>query len=79
MSVVVDTVSEVLDIPADAIEEPPMVGAGEGRHFIQGIAKDEKGIKVLLDVLRDTAQRRRHSRWPPPWKPPCRAAPVSQE
>ena len=50
MSIVVDTVAEVLDIPADAIEEPPMVGAGEGRHFIQGIAKDEKGIKVLLDV-----------------------------
>jgi purine-binding chemotaxis protein CheW len=50
MSVVVDTVSEVLDIPADVIEEPPMIGTGEGRRFIQGIAKDERGIKVLIDV-----------------------------
>ncbi|MCA9787861.1 MAG: purine-binding chemotaxis protein CheW [Calditrichaeota bacterium] len=50
MSVVVDTVSEVLDISGEAIEEPPSIGAGECRSFIRGIARNELGIKVLLDM-----------------------------
>lgn len=50
MSMVVDAVSEVMDIPTDVIEEAPEIGTGASRRFIQGIARQERGITVLLDV-----------------------------
>jgi purine-binding chemotaxis protein CheW len=49
--IVVDRVSEVLNIAADAIEGPPSFGAGVDTDFIVGMAKaGQHGVKILLDI-----------------------------
>ena len=50
--IVVDRVSEVLSIAADAIEEPPAFGTGVSTDFIVGMAKAGHGVKILLDIDR---------------------------
>jgi purine-binding chemotaxis protein CheW len=50
MGVVVDTVSEVLNIKAADIEETPSFGAAMNTNYILGMAKAEKGVKILLDI-----------------------------
>ena len=50
MGIVVDAVSEVVDISADAIEPPPAMGASVNTQFILGLAKIEKSVKMLLDI-----------------------------
>lgn len=47
---VVDTVSEVLDIPADMVETCSHMSSTEGRNFICGMGKAEDRIKMILDV-----------------------------
>jgi purine-binding chemotaxis protein CheW len=51
IGLIVDTVSEVHDIPQANIEPPPAFkkGSGEGR-YIAGIGKIEDEVKILLDV-----------------------------
>ena len=49
---VVDAVSEVLNIKADNIEAPPAFGAKLNTDYILGMAKIEGGIKILLDIDR---------------------------
>ena len=44
----VDAVSEVLDIPASQVEPPPAFGTHLRTDFIQGMAKMEDGFIVLL-------------------------------
>ena len=48
--VIVDRVSEVLSIPADAIEDTPTLGASVDTSFILGIGKIGQGVKILLDI-----------------------------
>lgn len=50
MGVVVDGVSEVLNIAAQDIEPTPNFGTGESIPYILGIAKRKDGVKMLLDI-----------------------------
>jgi purine-binding chemotaxis protein CheW len=52
MGVVVDAVSEVLEIPASEIEPPPEFGARIRIDFINGMGKVNGKFVVLLDVDR---------------------------
>jgi len=48
--IVVDRVSEVLDIEADQIEPAPQLGATVESQFILGMAKIGEHVKILLDI-----------------------------
>jgi purine-binding chemotaxis protein CheW len=48
--IVVDRVSEVLDIAADQIEEPPTFGTSVDTTFILGMGKIGESVKILLDI-----------------------------
>ena len=50
MGVVVDSVSEVLNISGDDIEPPPSFGSKLKTQYILGIAKAKGTIKILLDI-----------------------------
>jgi purine-binding chemotaxis protein CheW len=50
MGVVVDCVSEVLDIHGEEIEDAPNVGVAVTNSFILGMAKAKGSVKILLDV-----------------------------
>lgn len=50
MGIIVDEVSEVLDIAADEIEPTPEIGSTADRRFILGMAKSSGTVKILLDV-----------------------------
>ncbi len=50
LGVLVDAVSEVLEIPAGEIEQPPSFGTRIGREFIAGIGKVRGKFVILLDV-----------------------------
>ena len=50
MGIVVDSVSEVLNIKAAEIEETPSFGTKLNTEFILGMAKVGGGIKILLDI-----------------------------
>ncbi|RPH44670.1 MAG: purine-binding chemotaxis protein CheW [Burkholderiales bacterium] len=49
LGLLVDAVSEVVDIPADAIEPPPNFGASVRRDFILGMGKVGTGFIILLE------------------------------
>lgn len=50
MGIVVDTVSEVLDIAEADIEPPPSFGSKIATDFILGMGKVKGKIKILLDI-----------------------------
>ena len=50
IGVVVDAVSEVLNIKEGDIEETPAFGAKLDTEYILGMAKMEGGVKILLDI-----------------------------
>lgn len=50
MGIVVDAVSEVLNIKASDVEETPTFGAALNTSFIMGMAKVEGSVKILLDI-----------------------------
>ena len=50
VGIVVDSVSEVLNIKQDEIEDTPTFGASLNTDFILGMAKMEGGVKILLDI-----------------------------
>jgi purine-binding chemotaxis protein CheW len=52
MGIVVDAVSEVLNIRAADIENTPAFGVRLNTDFILGMAKAAGGIKILLDIDR---------------------------
>ncbi|MBV8035883.1 chemotaxis protein CheW [Roseateles sp.] len=52
LGVMVDAVSEVIEIPPDEIEEAPSFGASIKREFIAGIGKVRGRFVVLLEVSR---------------------------
>jgi len=52
MGVIVDTVSEVLDISVTSLEPVPPLGRQVKTDFILGIAKVGESVKLLLDIDR---------------------------
>jgi purine-binding chemotaxis protein CheW len=50
MGVIVDSVSEVLDIVLEDIEDTPSFGTAVTTNFIKGIAKTKGGVKILLNI-----------------------------
>ncbi len=48
---IVDSVSEVLRIPADTVEPPPRLGKVE-REYVSGVGKLDDRLLILLDVDR---------------------------
>lgn len=51
VGLVVDTVSEVMNIPESQIEEPPKVSKkANGNRFVQGLGKVNDEVKILLDI-----------------------------
>ena len=47
---IVDTVSEVLNIKAEDIEDTPTFGTKLNTEYILGMAKVEGGVKILLNI-----------------------------
>lgn len=56
IGIVVDSVSEVLNIREDEIEETPQFGTSLNTSYILGMAKMEGGVKILLDIDRVLSQ-----------------------
>ncbi|MBI9087593.1 MAG: purine-binding chemotaxis protein CheW [Desulfobacterium sp.] len=52
IGIVVDSVSEVLNIGDEEIEAPPAFGSRLDTDYILGMAKLEGGVKILLDIDR---------------------------
>jgi purine-binding chemotaxis protein CheW len=52
MGVLVDAVSEVLEIKADEIQDSPSLGGSHTCDFVMGIGKVKGGVKILLDIER---------------------------
>jgi purine-binding chemotaxis protein CheW len=50
LGLVVDSVSEVLRIPANIIEPPPDIITGVEAEYIKGVAKLENRLLILLDL-----------------------------
>ena len=52
VGIIVDAVSEVLDITRDSIEPPPEMGATVDTSFILGMGKVGDAVKILLDIAK---------------------------
>jgi purine-binding chemotaxis protein CheW len=52
VGIVVDGVSEVLNIKVEDVEDPPSFGVRLNTDYILGMAKMGKGVKLLLDIDR---------------------------
>jgi purine-binding chemotaxis protein CheW len=52
MGVIVDTVSEVFDIPLSEIEDPPSYGSDVDDDFLNGIGKVKGKLVVLLNIAK---------------------------
>jgi len=52
IGIVVDSVSEVLNIKGEEIEDTPTFGTRLNTDYILGIAKMSGGVKILLDIDR---------------------------
>ncbi len=52
IGIVVDAVSEVLNVSGEDVEETPTFGAKLNTDYILGMAKMEGGVKILLDIDR---------------------------
>jgi purine-binding chemotaxis protein CheW len=50
IGIVVDSVSEVLNIQEEDIEETPTFGTRLNTEYILGMAKIQKGVKILLNI-----------------------------
>jgi purine-binding chemotaxis protein CheW len=52
IGIVVDHVSEVINVTGDQIEAPPEFGAAVETGYILGMAKTGRDVKILLDMDR---------------------------
>ncbi len=52
MGIIVDKVSEVLDIGSDDIDDPPHFGAEVRTDYLLGIGKAAERVRLLLDIDR---------------------------
>ena len=57
MGILVDSVSEVLNIKSEEIEDTPTFGAKLDVDYILGMAKMDGGVKILLDIDRVLSAR----------------------
>ena len=48
--IIVDRVSEVMEIPGNSIENPPSFGTSVATDFILGMGKVGDAVKILLDI-----------------------------
>lgn len=51
LGLIVDSVSEVLRIPADTVEPPPQLGPAR-QEYVSGVGKLDNRLLILLDVER---------------------------
>jgi purine-binding chemotaxis protein CheW len=56
IGILVDSVSEVLDIRGEEIEEPPAFGSSVDTAFILGMAKVKGSVKILLNIEKVLSQ-----------------------
>jgi purine-binding chemotaxis protein CheW len=52
VGIVVDSVSEVMNIKGEDIEDTPRMGFSLNTEYIMGMAKLDGGVKILLDIDR---------------------------
>jgi len=52
IGIVVDSVSEVLNVKGEEVEDTPTFGTKLNTDYILGMAKIEGGVKILLDIDR---------------------------
>jgi len=52
LGMIVDSVSEVLRLPANTIEPPPEIVTGVNSEYIKGVAKLEDRLLIFLDLSR---------------------------
>jgi purine-binding chemotaxis protein CheW len=57
LGIVVDAVSEVLNIKHDDIQETPNFGTALNTDFMLGMAKIENSVKILLDIDKVLSER----------------------
>ena len=50
MGLIVDHVSEVLEIPETQIDDMPSVSKTASQRFVRGIGKTDSGVKIILDL-----------------------------
>ncbi len=50
IGIIVDRVSEVLNIVSEDIEDAPSFGAGVNTDYLLGIGKSDGRVKLLLDI-----------------------------
>jgi purine-binding chemotaxis protein CheW len=50
VGIVVDSVSEVLNIPLENVEDAPEMIAGVGTEYIQGVGKMDERLIIMLDL-----------------------------
>jgi len=50
IGLIVDKVSEVLEIPSDKVEAMPQIGNSGHQRFVKGIGKIGDEVKILLDL-----------------------------
>jgi len=50
MGIIVDKVSEVLNVPSEDIEPPPQFGVSVDTDFILGMGKTNNRVTILLDI-----------------------------
>ena len=50
LGVVVDTVSEVLNVKAEEVEDVPNMGARVSTEYIKGMSKSDGRLTILLDI-----------------------------
>ncbi|MFT5585403.1 MAG: purine-binding chemotaxis protein CheW [Cognaticolwellia sp.] len=49
VGLMVDTVSEVLEIPDCKVDTPPRVGLGS-KHFLKGLGHDQDNVRLIIDL-----------------------------
>jgi purine-binding chemotaxis protein CheW len=50
VGIVVDSVSEVLNLPIENVEDAPEMIAGVGTEYIQGVGKMDERLIIMLDL-----------------------------
>ncbi len=50
VGLIVDTVSEVLEIPEDNIDPPPLIINNSAKDFIEGLGKIDEQVKIILNT-----------------------------
>ena len=52
LGVYIDKVSRVVTVDTSEVQEPPQMLSGIGREYIQGVASDDDGFLIILDIDR---------------------------